>query len=145
MLIWFTTIWILASLLPATTSVEPFSAAIKASATFFMAGILQLPPFKALYKSATAKPSSLGWITILVSAFAPVKLKCDSIWKCLFISILSPVNFLPCTYCFVNSIGETQVPKKSAPKLTITFALSKLKDGKACLPNVASLADNCPL
>jgi hypothetical protein len=40
----------------------------------------------------------------------------------------------------VNSTGEIQVPKKSAPKLTITFALSKLYEGTTSFPKAILLA-----
>ena len=64
-----------------------------------------------------------------------------------FPSALIPSTFLLADQALVYSTGEIQVPKKSAPKLTTTLALSKLYDGINPLssPNEALLAIKIPL
>src|SRR5579872_1989571 len=59
---------------------------------------------------------------------------------CLDISGFSGSNLRPAEYCFANSIGESQLVRKSAAILTITFALSNEYAGIIALPKEASFA-----
>ena len=129
-LIAFTKICTFTSLLPATTNAAPLCAvnafAAASIPAFKVASTpLIVPPFTAFNKPSAIAPISEGRHKYFSSALEPVILATVSKWICLLIEIFFSSIFLPTAYCFANSTGLNQVPKKSALKETIAFALSK--------------------
>src|SRR5579863_5381721 len=120
---------------PQTTSALPLAAFSSAATNLTALSILPLPvgllpgkvvPAISLYRLISAAPSSDGLVRIRVSAFDPVLLIPASnwIWRDIFLPC-SDLLLRLVTHCVINSDGDIQVPRKSAPKLTITSALSK--------------------
>ena len=118
-------------MLPATTSAAPLFSN-KAFAAFWIPAFkvaseipVTPPPLTALNKAAAIAPVSEGRCKYFSSAFEPVRLATLSKCMCLLMLGFFSLIFLPVAYCLEKATGLNQVPKKSAPKLTIAFAFSK--------------------
>ena len=117
-------------MLPATTTAAPLfsvNALAAASIPFLVAASTPVTsaPLTAFNKPNAIAPISEGRHKYFSSALEPVKLATVSKWICLLIAGAFSLIFLPTAYCLANSTGLNQVPKKSALKETIAFALSK--------------------